>query len=234
MQDHGWIFDLDGTLVDTVDLHADAFVRAFAERGLWAPRNAVADRIGKGGDRLVAELAPGLPSSESKALRERHGEIVREEARRRGVRVHDGARELIEALRRRGLRTALATASRQDDLEVVLGAAGLPLDELLDVVVSSAHVRRTKPAPDAVEAALEALGLPPERCVLVGDSAWDVQTGHRAGVRVVAVATGAHDLRRLQGAGADHSFRDLRELLAHLDHVLEACFGERARAGAAR
>lgn len=227
MHDRGWLFDLDGTLIDTVDLHADAFVRAFAELGRWVPCAVVRDRIGKGGDRLVAELAPDLTRSESEAVRERQGELVRNMARERGVRVHDGARELIDAVRRRGLRTAVATASRQEDLEAMLEAAGLSL--AVDTIVSAAQVERSKPAPDAVHAALDALGVAPGRCLLLGDTAWDVETGRRAGVRVLGVAQGPHDMRRLLGAGAVRVWRDLHGVRADLDATLEACFGEGAQ-----
>lgn len=234
LQGHGWIFDLDGTLIDTPALHAEAFVRAFAEQGRWVPYGAVLDRIGKGGDRLVSEFVPELSPTESKAVRTRHGELVRESARQRGVPVHEGARELVDALRVRGLHIAVATASKQDDLEVMLEASGLALDRLVDVIVSSKHVRRTKPAPDAVEAALDALDLPAERCLLLGDTAWDVETGRHAGVPVVGVATGPHDMRRLLGAGAVRAYRDLHAVRADLDAVLDACFGKRASPVGAR
>lgn len=228
MSDRAVIFDLDGTLIDTVWHHAEAFAAAFAEAGVTIPTVKIADLIGKGGDRLVPEVSGGrLQGEEASALKERHGELYRERVAREGVEVFDGVRELIGALRDRGLRTAVASASSEEDLRQVLEAARLELYELVDEVVSGADVEESKPAPDAVEAAMDKLGLGPDRCLLVGDTEWDVLTGTRAGVKVIGVCTGPHDAARLRQAGAIRVYPDLEALNADLDPVLEMAFGVR-------
>lgn len=224
--DHAVIFDLDGTLIDTIHLHAKAFEEAFAEAGLHIPADRVADLIGKGGDRVVPEVSGGQVQGErAEAIRERHGEIYRQRVGRDGVRVFDGARELLGELRSRGIRTAVASASSADDLRAVLSAAGLPLHDLVDEVVCGADVERSKPAPDAVVAAMGKLGLPPDRCVFVGDTRWDVLSGARAGVAVIGVCTGPHTAERLREAGARRVYADVGALAADLDAALEAAFG---------
>lgn len=224
MPDRAVILDLDGTLLDTVTLHAEAFTEAFREIGVPVPADRVALEVGKGGDRVVpALLGAACDDRHGERLRERHGELYRKRIES-GVRVLPGVHGLLSRLRQRGIATAVATASKEEDLDAVLDAARLPLHELVDIIVTNADVERSKPAPDAVQAAVHKLGLAPTQCVMIGDTRWDVRTAKRAGVAALGVCTGPHDADELRHEGARAAYPDLAALLGDLDRVLALGF----------
>jgi HAD superfamily hydrolase (TIGR01509 family) len=215
------IFDLDGTLLDTNEMHARAWKQALEEFGHEIAQDRIALQIGKGGDRLVPSLlGDGISERESKKMRDRHGEIYRKMVEREGVKVFPMVQALFNAVHQRGLRVAIATASEKEDLEKVVKRAGLNLLDLADEVVNDSDVEESKPAPDVVEAAVKKLKLPPDRCVMVGDTPYDMQAGVQAGVACIGVLTGVHSGETLREAGARAVFRDTRDLLARLDEVL--------------
>lgn len=210
----GVLLDLDGTLVDSNDAHARAWVDALAEAGHQVGCDRVRRMIGMGGDKLV-EAAVGLaPDSEaSQRLRDRHGAIFRERYLP-GVKRFPKVKELLARLRQAGLAYVVATSASPEDLEAILAQGGLE-DELGDSATSSGDADESKPAPDIVCAAIEEIGLPPEALVLVGDTPYDVEAAARAGVACVAVRCGGWDAPDLDGAVAVYD--DPADLLAHFD-----------------
>lgn len=215
------LFDLDGTLIDTNDLHARSWADTLADAGFAVPAERVAFEIGKGGDRLVPTLlGRTVEEEQGEALRARHGERYRALVEAEGVRVFPRAAELMEACRARGLKVAVATASKQEDLDHVLGYADLDLDALTDVVVNDSDVEHSKPAPDVVAAAVRKLGLAPSACVMVGDTPYDALAARRAGVILLGVLTGVHEPAAMRRAGARAVFADVAELHARLDDAL--------------
>jgi HAD superfamily hydrolase (TIGR01509 family) len=124
------------------------------------------------------------------------------------------ARDLIEELRRRGHRVVLASSAKEHEVDHYLDL--LDARELADDWTTSADVEATKPAPDLVESALEKAGANPDEAVLVGDSTWDVEAAHRAGVAAVAVMTGGFGRDELLHAGAAEVFDSVSELLERL------------------
>jgi HAD superfamily hydrolase (TIGR01509 family) len=204
------IFDVDGTLVDTVDFHAEAWRRAFAEFGRDIGFDAIRSQIGKGGDQL-------LPVFLDRETLEREGERIdafRSDLIKRDylpkVRGFPGVRELFDALLARGVIVALGSSAKGEELEVYKKAAGI--EGLKLVEVSSDDAERSKPHPDIFTAALDRIGAPAARTIVVGDSPYDAEAAGRAGVRTIGVLCGGFDEATLREAGAIQIYRDPAEL----------------------
>ena len=233
----GVILDLDGTLVDSNECHVQAWVRAFARHGYQIPADRIRPEIGKGGDNLVpAILGPSAEAKDGEALRESVGALFPDVVAERGVRAYDGVLELIDALKARGLKVALATSSSMEHLAVTLERAGLgapdggPLRDRLDALVNKDDVEASKPEPDVVVAAVRKLGLSPAECVMVGDTPYDAIAARRAGVVTLGVTCGGiFDEKRLIAGGARRVWRDPAHLLAELDDVLHDASPTRVR-----
>ncbi len=207
------IFDVDGTLVDSTYHHALAWHRAFAEREIVLPMWRIHREIGKGGDRLVPDLAgEEVDRRCGDALRERqhalYAELLPE------VVPFAGAHELLAACKERGWRIALASSGRADEVERYLGL--LDADGIPDAVVSSGDVETTKPAPDVLALAREraAPDVDPSRALVVGDATWDCEAARNASMTPVAVRCGGFGREELEAAGAVAVFETLGELRA--------------------
>lgn len=194
------LLDIDGTLVDSNEAHARAWVDALEEAGECVPIAAVRPLIGMGGDKLVEALA-GLSKDDarSKKIRERRQTIFAERYVAR-VRPFAGVRELLSRMGAAGLRRVVATSSARADLERLLEVARIT--DLIDDSTDAEDVEATKPQPDIVLAALGKAGCTPEEAVLLGDTPWDVAAAARAGVRTVALRTGGWRDEDLAGAVA--------------------------------
>ena len=208
------VLDVDGTLVDTNYQHAIAWDRAFAEHGVQVPVWRIHRHIGMGGDQLVEALAgPEVEDRQGDAIRdsesERYDELIGE------VRLLEGARELIVALRDRGTRVVLASSANSDEVNHYLDQ--LDVRELVSWTAST-DVDETKPEPDLVEAALEKAGT--RDAVMVGDTVWDVKAAKRAGIGAVGVLTGGFARAELNESGALAVYESVVELRDDLDSVL--------------
>jgi HAD superfamily hydrolase (TIGR01509 family) len=218
----GFIFDLDGVLIDSNQAHLEAWSRALLRCDYRVEPDRIFVEIGKGGDQLVANvLGNEAERRRGDELRAAQGEAFAQLARERGLAVAPGARELIEALRGRGLRLVLATSSRAEQVEVVERASGVAWRKLMDEVVSASDVKATKPAPDLVSAAVDRLGFTPAQCAMIGDTPWDARAAAHAGVVLVAVTRGGNDEKVLRRQGARLVYRDPAEVVARLDQMLE-------------
>ncbi|GAA4253018.1 HAD-IA family hydrolase [Azospirillum formosense] len=204
------IFDVDGTLVDSVDLHAHAWVEAIRHFGYHAEFDAVRSQIGKGGDQLMPVFVPekDLDRIEDELDHFRHELFARKYMPK--VRGFHRVRGLFQHLHAEGLRIALASSAKGDELERYKRAA--EITDLVDVETSSDDAERSKPHPDIFEAALERLGLPAEEAVVVGDSPWDAKAAGRAGLTVVGVLCGGFAEQDLRRAGCAEIFRDPEDL----------------------
>lgn len=208
------IFDVDGTLVDSVDFHAEAWERAFARHGKDIPFATLRSRIGKGGDQLMPEFLDGaeLKSLGPKIERER-GAIFKSDYLGR-VKGFPGCGDLMRELRERGLRIALASSARGAELKVYKTAAGI--DGLTDVETSIDDAERSKPHPDIFQAALHRLKLAPDRAVVVGDTPYDADAARRAGMASVGVLCGGFAEGDIRAGGAARIYRDPADLLVHV------------------
>ena len=217
----GIVFDLDGTIVDSNALHVEAFQNAFAARGYKVGRDRIFAEVGKGGDQLVpAVIGRELDQVDGDAIREAHPKEYAKLARRRGLRVFPGAVELAAEVRRRGLRTVLATSSGEGHLAATEQASGLKLREMFDELVGADDIERSKPAPDVVAAAVKKLRMSPAECAMIGDTPYDAWSARDAGVVCLALTCGGHDERTLRAGGSRAVWRDPAELLADVDAAL--------------
>jgi len=210
-----FIFDLDGTLVDTVGTRIAAWLQTFEEEGIPATRAQVAAMIGSDGRRLArlvaAEAGRPIDDGRAEAIDRRSGEIYSE--LNRDPRPLPGARELLQVLDLKGMRWAIATSSRPEQVGASVDALGLPRRP---AIIDGSHVAQAKPAPDLLLHAARELGVDPSRTWYVGDSVWDMQAARAAGMRAVGVATGAATVRDLEASGASMTVRDLAELVVLL------------------
>ncbi len=174
--------------------------------------------VGMGGDLYVEAVAGSeVEQHLGGELREAHGREFR--PLRQECEPLDGARDLLVALRERGLRVVLASSSEQDDLDFFLDRLGAK--ELIDAYTTGDEVEQTKPEPDLVRAALAKAGS--DDAVLVGDSPWDVESAHRAGIETVCVITGGFSEQELRDAGAVAVFDSLVSLRERLDETPVGC-----------
>ena len=203
------ILDVDGTLVDTNYHHAIAWFRAFRRHDVTVQTWVVHRHIGMGGDQLVAAVAGDEVEERSgDEIREAEGELYRELIDE--VQPMEGARRLIEDLKRRDDVVVLASSAKGWEVEHYLEL--LEASEIVDAWTTSDDVEQTKPEPDLVHAALDKVDGGPEEALLIGDTVWDIEAAHRAGVETLAVLTGGFSEQELTESGAREVFRSVEEL----------------------
>jgi HAD superfamily hydrolase (TIGR01509 family) len=209
------LFDLDGTLVDTVPVRVAAWMEAFAEAGIPADPARVGLLMGMDGRRVVRETAASagveVDDDAAEALDQRSGELF--DARNIAPRALPGAGSLLRALASSSVRWAVVTSSRPAQVDASVRALAL---DGPPIVIDASHVVHAKPAPDLLLAAAGQLGLPPGSCWYVGDSPADMGAAHAAGMPAIGVPTGAVDGQALQDAGATAVVEGLDELAAGL------------------
>jgi HAD superfamily hydrolase (TIGR01509 family) len=212
----GVIFDVDGTLVDSNDAHAQSWVDTFAEAGYEVPFEVVRPLIGMGADKLLPKtIGIRHDSEQGKKLIKRRSEIFRERYLP-NLRPFPGARGLVLRVRDDGLKAIVATSAKDDELKGLLKAA--EVDDLMEEKATASDAKRSKPDPDIVEAAIEESGLPSSNAVMIGDTPYDVEAATRAGVRIIAFRSGGWDDASLKGAA--QIYDGPADLLAHYDASL--------------
>lgn len=205
------VFDLDGTLVDTVGTRIEAWLTTFAEMGIPAEHQPVAALIGSDGKRLAREIAAQagrmIDAARQEAIDHRAGEIF--DALNRSPRPVAGARALLLALERSELQWAIATSSRSEQVETSVAALDLPVRPL---IVDGSHVEHAKPAPDLLLQTAQRLNRAPAECWYAGDATWDMLAGNAAGMIGIGLAYGAASPADLEAAGAraTTTFEELR------------------------
>jgi HAD superfamily hydrolase (TIGR01509 family) len=195
------ILDVDGTLLDSNEAHAAAFLDAARSLGIPGPGfDDLLRMIGMGGDKLIPKAFGFEADSDPGGTLDRvKGEIFRNRYAPT-LEPTPGARELLIRLRGDDLRLVVATSANGDDLQLLLDRAGV--DDLVERCTTSSDVDESKPEPDVVHAALEQVGAAPREAVMIGDTPYDVEAALRAGVRILAVRCGGWADADLQGATA--------------------------------
>lgn len=191
------VLDVDGTLVDSVYVHVQAWMRAFRGVGVHVEGWRVHRAIGMGGDRLVTEVAgQRVEEAVGDRVRELHDREYDDMAT--SVLPLPGADALLETLKRRGFTVVLASSGTKDQTEQALEL--LERSDLADAWVCSADVDESKPAPDLVRTAIDRVGG--GTAVMVGDAVWDVVAARRAGIDAIGLLCGGFGEAELRDAGA--------------------------------
>jgi HAD superfamily hydrolase (TIGR01509 family) len=214
------IFDLDGTLVDTVYAHVFAWQRALTDHGMAIDGWRIHRRIGMSGGlftRAVGrELGRELSDAEAAELQDRHDRLFHELLPPEARRPLPGAVELLRELRDTGITHGIATSGRRPGIDASLAALDVPDDM---VVVQRNDVARAKPEPDLFIECARRLDVPAQDCYVIGDAVWDVLAARRAGMLSIGLLSGGYGADELQGAGAFRVYRDAAELRASLDEL---------------
>ena len=209
------IFDIDGTLIDSVDAHAHAWQDAFADFGHKFGFDEIRKQIGKGGDQLLPVFLSEDERDKRGSELEAHRSALFKRNYLPGLRPFPKVPDLLRALRAQGVAVALASSAKGDELEVYMRIAGV--EDLVQVTASSADAERSKPHPDIFAAALERLGQPDVAgAVAIGDTPYDAQAAGKLGIKTIGLLCGGFPEADLLEAGCAAIFRDPADLLARL------------------
>ena len=192
------LFDVDGTLVDTNDAHAHAWVKAFADFSITVEFAKVRRCIGMGGDKLMPEVS-GLQddSPVGERIAKRRSEIFKTEFLPKIQPFRDAAR-LVAAVKDLGLTAVAASSAKKDELNALLRIAGAEC--LMDGATSADDAEESKPDPDIINAALKCAQASPGEAIMIGDTPYDVEASRRAGVAIIAFRCGGWADADLKGA----------------------------------
>jgi HAD superfamily hydrolase (TIGR01509 family) len=206
------IFDVDGTLVDSVDIHAKAWQLAFQHFGHRFSFEKIRSQIGKGGDQLMPVfLSRDELHEKGDEIEKYRGDLFKKDFMHQ-VKAFPGVRSLFQRLLDDGWRIALASSAKEDELKKYKELCGIT--DLLDTETSSDDADRSKPYPDIFLAAMKRLGqVGPADCIVVGDSPYDAEAAGKAGMRSVGFLSGGFPQESLLEAGYERLFRDAADLL---------------------
>lgn len=213
------IFDIDGTLVDSVGLHARAWQEAFAKFGKPVAFEAVCSQIGKGGDQLL----PVFLSREEQQrfgdeLEKYRGELFKSKYLSQ-VKPFPRVRELVQRTRDDGNQVALASSAKKDEIEIYKRIANI--EDLVEEQTSADDAERSKPHPDIFEAALKRLrNVSPDQAITIGDSPYDAIAAKKLGMPSIAVLSGGFSQADLRAAGCAEIYSDCADLLDHYEQSL--------------
>jgi HAD superfamily hydrolase (TIGR01549 family) len=214
-----FLFDLDGTLVDSVYQHVLAWCAALEAEGIDLSVWRVHRKIGMSGglftNMLLRETGLAFGPDRVERLQKRHAQAYKKLSR--DVRPLPGARDLLDALTRAGVPWGIATSGRMETAAPVLETLGI--DTARTTVVTRDEVRFAKPEPDLFLAAADRLRVPIETASVVGDSVWDMLAARRARALGIGLLSGGYGTEELERAGAYRVFEDPADLLKHLDEV---------------
>jgi len=213
-----FLFDLDGTLVDSVYQHVLAWRDALEGAGIELSVWRIHRRIGMSGglflNALLRETGRRMSAEETARVQRIHKESFARQVK--GVRPLPGARDLLTYLTKARVPWAIATSGRLESAQPLLDSLGVPAGV---PVVTRDQVEHAKPDPDLFLAAAGRLGVPVEESIVVGDSVWDLLAARRAHALGVGLLSGGYGEDELQQAGAYRVYQDPADLLKHLDEV---------------
>ena len=210
------LFDIDGTLVDSVDAHARAWQQAFGEFRLEIPFEAIRKQIGKGGDELLPVFLGEAQIREFGAEVAKRSDAIFNEKYIRTIKPFPQVRALFERLNSDGILIALASSAKSDEIKTyksIMDVEGLTAQE-----TSADDVEKSKPHGDIFEVALKKLGNPlPDQAIAIGDTAYDAEAAAKAGVKTIGFLCGGWSKQELMKAGCITVYKNPADLLSQYD-----------------
>jgi HAD superfamily hydrolase (TIGR01549 family) len=205
------IFDIDGTLVDSVDYHAQAWQAAFEHYGKNVDFKTIRDQIGKGGDQILPTFFSDSEVRQiGESLKKFRGEYFKKHYLAK-VKPFAKVRELFQHLKNEGKRIGIGSSAHSDELKHYLELCQVA--NLVDAATSADDADRSKPDPDIFEAALSKLGETPERTIVVGDSPYDAEAANKISMRTIGVLCGGFEREKLERVGVVEIFEGPADLL---------------------
>lgn len=216
-----FIFDIDGTLIDSNDFHAKAWQKAFAEKDFEFSFDEIRPQIGKGADTLLPVfLSEKEIEKYGDAIAERRGEIFKDEYLDR-VKPFPKVRELFQKIKADGHKIALASSSKEDEVEAYKKIANV--EDSVEKATSSDDAEQSKPEPDIFQAALELLGNPKlENVLVVGDTPYDAEAAKKANLKTIGVLCGGFPKADLEKAGCIAIYENPADLLENYEIIIES------------
>jgi HAD superfamily hydrolase (TIGR01509 family) len=209
----GVLFDVDGTLIDSSYIHTVSWWGAFRQQGYDVPMASIHRHVGMGGDRLVDSLLPeGRDRALDPEILASHGALYA--SHWPSLRALDGAKDLLAQCHAGGLAVALASSARRKDLEVMKSI--LDAEAFIDAATSANDAKNSKPAPDILVAALEAMDVQAADAIYIGDAVWDMQAAAALEIPAIGVTCGGVSAGELRDAGAVEVYEGPRDLLRNL------------------
>ena len=214
----GVLLDIDGTLVDSNDANARAWMEALLAHGFEVNYIKLREAVGMGGDNLLPQVA-GIDgdSPQGKAVAETRGEVLKSKYLPH-LQAFPQVKALLTRMRAQGLKLVVATSAKPDEADVLLKITGAA--DLIDVIATIEDAENSKPAPDILQAALKKSGLAADAVLMLGDTPYDVEAARKADIRVLGVRSGGWTAPDLKGAEA--VYNDPADLLARYDASLLA------------
>ncbi len=214
-----FIFDVDGTLIDSNDFHAKAWQEALAEKGFKIAFDKIRPQIGKGADTLLPEF---LSASEIEKygddLGDLRGAIFKKEYLNR-VKPFPKVRELFQKIKADGIKIALASSANEDEVEAYQKIADI--EDLVEKSTSADDAEKSKPEPDIFQAALKLLGNPPpENVLVVGDTPYDAEAAAKANLKIIGVLCGGFARADLEQAGCVEIYKSPADLLENYEKLV--------------
>jgi HAD superfamily hydrolase (TIGR01549 family) len=214
------IFDIDGTLIDSVDLHARSWVDAFARFGIEVKFEDVRRHIGEGADRLIPAFAPSaMPNDKRKELEQFRSELFKRSYLDK-IKPFPNVKELFERIKADGCKLVLASSCAADEIDQYKAIAGI--SDMTDHDVTADDADSSKPSPDIFLQALDRLApIEPSQTCVVGDTKYDGEAALQAGVPFLGLLCGGFSKDELERSGAVAIYRDPADLLDHWGHWKE-------------
>lgn len=214
-----FVFDIDGTLIDSNDFHARAWQKAFAEYGKQIRFEQIRPQIGKGADTLLPVfLTEEEIEKFGNEIAERRGEIFKDQYLK-SVKPFPKVRELLQKIKGDDLKIALASSSNADEVEAYKKIANI--EDLAEKSTSADDASRSKPEPDIFQAALKLLGDPkPETVLVVGDTPYDAEAATKANLKIIGVLCGGFAKADLEKAGCAAIYKSPADLLENYREII--------------
>jgi len=213
-----FIFDIDGTLIDSNDFHAEAWQKAFEKFGKKIPFEKIRPQIGKGADTLLPEFLTEREIEKfGDEIADLRGEIFKREYMPR-VKPFPKVRELFQKIKADGKKIALASSANEDEVEAYKKIANI--EDIAEKSTSADDAEESKPEPDIFEAALKLLGNPaPETVLVVGDTPYDAEAATKAKLKIIGVLCGGFSGKDLRDKGCATIYQDPLDLLENYEKI---------------